>query len=115
MQKVRLSNSCTKRRNTMSKAETFVEISKRWRNERAHTHTHTYASENADHYRGFDAGRQACADEQDAQVAKLRALAEKMTCVNEFPESLGISNPIFCLSDGCFKCRLLELLGEVRP
>lgn len=33
------------------------QLAKKWREERAHT----YASENADYYRGFDAGRQASA------------------------------------------------------
>jgi hypothetical protein len=31
----------------------------KWEDQRAHT----YASENADHYRGFDAGQQRCAEE----------------------------------------------------
>lgn len=37
-------------------------LAAKWRAERAHT----YASENADHYRGFDAERLRSADELDA-------------------------------------------------
>jgi hypothetical protein len=35
------------------------ELARRWNEERAHT----YASENAEHYRGFDTGRQRSAEE----------------------------------------------------
>lgn len=44
-----------------------------WRNNRAHT----YASENADLYRGFDNGQQRCADELDTVIAGAMEPTEK--------------------------------------
>ena len=41
------------------------ELADRWRKE----HAHTYSSENADHYRGFDAGRLRSAEELEAVIA----------------------------------------------
>ena len=43
----------------MTNLASLRELIERWEAERAHT----YSSENADHYRGFDAGRKRCAEE----------------------------------------------------
>lgn len=50
----------------------------KWRKNRAHT----YSSENADHYRGFDAGLKRCADELEARDSEIRKLAESLLDVD---------------------------------
>lgn len=45
-----------------------------WRDRR----THTYASENADHYYGFEAGQQSAADEAQPFVDRLKELLASM-------------------------------------
>lgn len=47
----------------------LVKLAEKWRASRAHT----YASENADHYRGFDAGQLRAAQDLEAALAEARS------------------------------------------
>ena len=52
---------------------TLKQLEEKWRNRRAHT----YTSENADHYRGYDVGLRAAADELAAFRKEWLARARK--------------------------------------
>lgn len=81
----------------MSKAETFADMSKRWRGQYTAFGCHDSCCHGE------------CADELDAQVAKLRALAEEWKRAEPVAPKNIANTYRWCAE------RLLELLGEVRP